>query len=253
MLDTTRRVNVLRKDMNVQQAKTQGPTLGEFFAQWQYLNRLRGYWPMSSITETPTVIDMSGQGRALTFNGTANISVYNDLVPYIALNGTTGFLSRPDEAGLDITGTLTLGGLVRVTSGAAIGAFMSKYGSVVANRSYYLRYTGSNTFQFGIGDGVGDTTVSSQAIALDEWHFVLGRFSPSTSVAIFVDGTWTTNTTAVPAAIVSGAANLEIGRLNVVNGQLLAGDVGACFLSADTQSDNLVNDTFARSRPIWKI
>lgn len=253
MLPQIQKTNALRKDMGVQQAKTLGPTLGEFVAQWQYLNRLRGYWPMSSITETPTVIDLSGQGRALTFNGTANISVYRNLVPYIALNGTTGFLSRVDEAGLDIVGTLTLGGLVRVTSGATIGAFMSKYGSVVANRSYYLRYTGSNTFQFGIGNGVGDTTVSSQSIALDEWHFVMGRYMPSSEVAIFVDGIWTRNTTSIPAAIVSGAANLEIGRLNAVNGQFLLGDIGACCLTSEAQSDDLVKMTFNRSAPIWNI
>lgn len=254
MLPLKRDVNGLRADLGVQQAKQLGPTLGEFYGQFFGLHRLRGLWPMSSITETPTVLDLSGQARTLSFGGTTTISVYNDLIPYIDFNGTTGYMFRADEAGLDITGTLTLGGFFWADSGAAIGACMSKYGSIVANRSYYLRYNGSNAFQFGIGNGVGDTTVTSTVVAAnDAWHFVVGRFSPSAEVAIFVDGEWTRNTTSIPGAIVSGAAQLEIGRLNSVNGQYLDGRAGLCFLSAAALTDTFISYLFNRSRPLFGI
>lgn len=255
MLPLKRDVNGLRADMGVQQAKQLGPTLGEFYAQYQGLYRLRGLWPMASITETPTVIDASGQGRTLSFNGTVPLGLYNDLMPYVEFNGTTGFLSRADEAGLDIVGTLTLGGWFWADSGAGIGALMSKYGSAVANRSYFLRYTGSNTFQFGIGNGVGDTTVVSAAGTgtTDAWHFVVGRYSPSAEVAVFVDGTWYRNTTSIPGAIVNGAAQLEIGRLNVTNGQYLDGRAGLCFLSAAALSDTFVSYLWNRSRVLFGV
>ena len=52
-----RKVGDLGDRMRTQEAKALGPTLGEFYGQIQGLHRLRGLWPMASITETPTVID----------------------------------------------------------------------------------------------------------------------------------------------------------------------------------------------------
>lgn len=248
------KLNQLDRRMDRQEAKPLGPTLGEFYGNYFGIHRLRAYWPMSSTSETPTVLDLSGQGRTLSFNGTVNISVYGDFIPYMDFNGTTGFLNRADEAGLDITGTLTLGGWFWADSGAAIGALIAKWSNAAANQSYALRYTGSNTVQVLIGDGAASKTLTSTvAFANDAWHFVVGRFSPSAELAIFVDGTWTKNTSSVPAALVNSNQQLEIGRLNVTNGQYLDGRAGKCFISAAALSDTFVNYLYSRDRVLYGV
>lgn len=256
MLDqySAARLAQIDKRLRTQEAEALGPTLGEFYGNYFGIHRLRAYWPMSSISETPTVLDLSGQGRTLTFNGTVNVSIYNDFVPYLDFNGTTGFLSRADESGLDIVGTLFFGGWFWADTGAAIGALISKWSNVAANQSYALRYTGSNTVQVLIGDGVtAKTLTSTVAFSNDAWHCVFGRYSPSAELAIFVDGIWTKNTSSVPAALVNSAQQLEIGRLNVTNGQFLDGRAGKLAISAAAPSDTFVNYLHARDRVIYGV
>jgi len=67
---------------------------------------LRGFWPMSSFNEAGNAYDMSEQGRVMTYNGNPLYN-YDGVVPYVALDGIGDFLSRADEAGLDIIGTET--------------------------------------------------------------------------------------------------------------------------------------------------
>lgn len=254
LADIQAKLNREARRMERQEAKPLGPSLGEFYGNYFGLHRLRGYWPMSSTSETPTVLDLSGQARTLSFGGTVVISVYNDFAPYMDFNGTTGYLFRADEAGLDITGTLTFGGWFWADAGAAIAGLMCKWSNAAANQSYALRYTGSNTVQVLIGDGAASKTLNSTVtFTNDAWHFVVGRFSPSTELAIFVNGTWTKNTTSVPAALVNSNQELSIGRLNVTNGQYLDGRAGKCFLSAAAQSDTFINYLWNRDRVIYGV
>ena len=228
------------------------PTLAELIADFQGLPKLRGLWPLASITETPTAIDASGQGRTLTFNGTTTLGVHGGFLPYLDFDGTTGYLSRADEAGLDIVGTLTLGGYFWVDSGAGIGSLIAKYSTVAAQRSFFLRYTGSNAFQFGVGDGVTDTTVTSSVVVeVNRWYYVVGRFSPSAEVTIFVNEAKTANVTSIPGAIVASTAAFEIGRLNATNGQYLDGRAAVPWLSATTLTDEQINHLFSRTRKFF--
>src|SRR4030042_5924133 len=73
------------------------------------LSGLRGYWPMSSVNENGNSYDLSGQGRVLTNNNTVPFGIY-DLLPYADFTpGSSEYFSRPDEAGLVISGALTIG------------------------------------------------------------------------------------------------------------------------------------------------
>jgi hypothetical protein len=67
---------------------------------------LRGLWLMNSVDENSLVYDASHQGRALTYNGMGTFSSYL-LAPVIDFRGTDDYLSRTDEAGLDLIGDET--------------------------------------------------------------------------------------------------------------------------------------------------
>lgn len=239
------------------------PTLAELYADFQGLLGVRGLWYPGSTDNAGALYDQSGQGRTLTYNGNPTLNVHGGFIPYYDFDATGDVFTRADEAGLDLTGTetviasakrgITMGGWFWFDS-LSISAVIAKYGTVAANRSYFLRTNGSNAMQLGIGNGTADTTVTSGVTqATGQWYFVVGRFTPSTEMAIWVNGTKTTNTTSIPASAVSGAQQLELGRLNSTNGQLLDGRIALAFLCAALLTDDQISHLFERTRKFFGV
>lgn len=83
--------------------------LGMYLSEFLTLPGLRGFWPMSSMNENGGAMDLSAQGRTLAATGTPGYAVYNNqLLAYSDYDGATQFHSRASEAGLNLTGELTL-------------------------------------------------------------------------------------------------------------------------------------------------
>jgi len=169
----------------------------DLISPFMALPGLRGFWPTSSFNETGNAYDLSGQGRTLTYNGNPMYN-YDGLVPYIDLDGTGDYLSRADEAGLDILGTetyvaaaargLTTGGWFYFNN--ALGAtegMIAKWNSSLGNhRSYMLRRQAADgTIIFRVSDnGVGSRAAQSTASpTATQWFFVVGRFDPGVELA----------------------------------------------------------------------
>lgn len=221
---------------------------------------LRGFWPMSSFNESGNAYDMSEQGRILTYNGNPTYN-YTGLAPYIDLDGVGDYLSRADEAGLDIIGTesyvaaavrgLTLGGWFYVT-GAANTYYMGK--AVDGNGPYSLyHFNGGNAAAFKIRDSTDTTTYTvTTDRTLNVWQFIAGRYDPSTEIKVWVNATTNTNVAAIPAALLNGADDFAIGGLSGGT-SLLTGRASLCFLCAAYVSDAIISSLYQQTRAAFGV
>lgn len=223
---------------------------------------LVGYWPMSSVQRsTGAAYDLSGQVRTLTYNGNPTYNIWNNLVPYIRLDGTGDFLSRADETDLDILGTeaiyastvrgLTLGGWFLFDAIGIDAGLISKFGAA-GQRSYMLEQRSSDTVQLRISvDGTALIDVTSGTITTAQWYFIVGRFTPSTEQVIWLNGVKTINTTSIPASIFNSTSALQVGAFasaNFVNGR-----AALCFLSANAVSDAIISSLFQQTRGAFGV
>ena len=238
--------------------------LAQYMASVLALPGLRGFWPMSAYNASGNAFDQSGNGRLLTYNGNPTYN-WDGLAPYIDLDGTGDFLSRADEAGLSITGTetyvanpgLTLGGWWYFESLGTVDRMMAK--DVNPNHSYILRVhnnTGQSAVNFQISvNGTGFTSsisASDDTISTGNWFFIAGRFTPSTEVAVWVNGTKFTNTSSIDASIFDGSSAFRIGA-NSSGNNPMTGRASLCFLCAAALSDAMVGNLFSQSRAIFGV
>lgn len=219
---------------------------------------LVGFWPMSSVQRsTGNAYDLSGQGRTLTYNGNPTYNIYNNLAPYIDLDGTGDYLSRADETDLDILGTetiyasgvrgLTMGGWFYPNSVSGTKAFLGKSGG--GGNDSYLLYGNDTATVFVI-----ESTVTSQSLTFSSiltagaWHFITGKFIASDSMYIFVNNKNTSTTTAL-TAIRNSTAQFQIGARNLGGSELyLPGRASLCFLCANALPDSLIQYLFESTR-----
>ncbi|MCK5014679.1 MAG: hypothetical protein KAS66_12765 [Candidatus Omnitrophica bacterium] len=139
---------------------------------------------------------------------------------------------------------LTVGCWVRVdASPTTTGGLVTKWG-IGGTRSYLLAWQTDNKALFGVtATGGAATSIASGINMLDEWIFIVGRFTPSNEVAVFVDSAKFVNTTAVPASIFTGTSVFEVARLGALTSGILQASFRDAFLCAvaltDIQIENL--------------
>lgn len=223
---------------------------------------LRGQWFMSGTDSGGDVFDISGVGKTLTNNNTVTFD--NDsLVPYaqfVAANSE--YLERADEADLDISGIeafivnngLTLGGwFYHDTIGTNQGN-LTKWGDSGA-RAYILFTHTTGTVRFAISDDGGAASTAgagSTIIAANVWHFHVGRFIPSSEVAVFVNNVKTTVATA-RASIFNSSASFRIGSSNDASPRQLNGRAAFCFLCASALPDFMISNLFHQTKAIFNV
>jgi hypothetical protein len=238
-----------------------GYTILQVIPHFLALPGLRGCWPMSAYDASGNAFDQSSNGRTLTYNGNPTYN-YDNLAPYLDFDGTGDYLTRTDEAGLDILGTesyvanpgLTLGGWFwfDVAVGGGAEGMITKHDTASA-RSYRLfRAATSSVIRFAISsNGSSDTTVSGDLLDQNQWYFVVGRYTPSTEVAVFLNDGKTTNITSIPASIFNSATDLNIGAHN--GAFRMTGRASLCFLCAAALSDAIIGNLFQQSRVLFGV
>lgn len=196
-----------------------GLSLGNLIGAYLTLPGLVGFWPVSSRRDT-AVSDISGKSLTLTSTGGPSYGVLRDALPYVTFDGATQYLSRADEAALSITGALTIGAWVKFITFPAPAvapkifckhnntAVQKGYGldvSVEAGPVYHPRAFMSGTLN------TSTLAAASYSISAGTWHFMAGRFIPSTEVTLYDNGIKTVNTTSIPASEVDNTAPLVAG------------------------------------------
>lgn len=226
------------------------------------LTGLRGFWPMASVDENGNTYDLSGQGRTLSYAGSA-VYTWDGLSPYVYLDGAGDYLFRADEAGLDIIGTetyihspsrgLTLGGWFYPTGFAALQGLICKGDAAsAAGSAYNLTLTAGALAQLDVYNAGNVYSQASAAVGANLWHFIVGRYDPSTHVAIYTDGTWATNAVGIPASLNSVAAPFNVGSINS-GSFLLTGRASLCFICAAALSDTTIANLYQQSRVLFGL
>lgn len=220
---------------------------------------LRGCWPMSSFNEAGNAYDVGGQNRILTRNGSPTYS-YDNLVPYIDCNGTTDYLARADEAGLDIIGTeayvnptergLTLGGWINYDVTNNQRPFMAKFGALIGDRAYMIDVN-NGTARFLLGTGAALTIYLGSTVTADEWTYFVGRWIPSNNADIFINDTKTTNASVI-AALGNSTSDLRIGA-DSDNPNFSDARISICFLCTMQLSDAIILSHFHQTRAAYGV
>ncbi len=232
---------------------------------FQNIPGLVGFWPMSGVQRsTGDTRDFGGGGLDLTYNGDPTYNIYNDLVPYIDLDGTGDNLTRADETDLDVQGNetiyatavrgLTVGGWFFIDTAANTG-LITKWNTdgATVQATFLLR---QNTTVFNLLLSVDGTTVNvnlnAGTVQTGTWVHVVATFSPSAEAAIFIDGVKTSTAAGIPATLFNSTSPLEIGSFN---GSLflLDGRASLCFLSANFLPDAYINALFQQSRVLFGV
>lgn len=234
---------------------------GSAVSAMQLLPGLRGLWGMGAFSDTGAAFDQSGNGRTLTYNGNP---LYNrqGLVPYIDLDGTGDYLSRADEAGLDLTGTeawvasglagLTVGCWARLDSIAATAALVSKWNTTGNQRSYLLEYVTGNGFRMQVSSNgtITDSATATANATASRWYFVAGRFQPASQVSLWVDDTQRDEATILAGAF-NSTAEFNVGAHGAGSTALLNGQVALVFICAAALPDGVVRSVYHLTRSLF--
>jgi hypothetical protein len=219
--------------------------------QMRLIPQLRSLWPISSIDETGAVYDTSAQGRTLTNNNSVGFGA-DGFVPYATFaSASSRFLSRADEAGTSITGSLTIGGWFYHTVSGAFEGQIGKYGTA-GNRSYLLAKQGTDKVALFISnDGTNTKIVSSTAtLSLNTWYFVVGRYTPSSEIAISLNTAQDTNTSSIYASLFDSTSPVRVGS-SVGTSQFMDGRAAFCFLAAAALTDVVIGTIYEAPLPLF--
>lgn len=218
---------------------------------------LRGYWPMSVVDFLGNAKDHSGASSDLARVGSPQFGhgsgsyiqcspVGNYLAGSISAQAVTGTETWIEPA---IRG-VTVGAWIRADSSpVSLGGLLGRW-SGTPQKSFSLLWASADTVSFLVsGDGLVSITVVGSVQPLVTWLFIVGRFTPSTEVALFVNDVKVTNTTSIPAALFGGTSVFEVGRVNANNSNVLAGRFRDAFLTASALTDVEIENLRLSSLP----
>lgn len=214
---------------------------------------VRGLWGLGSVDENGDVYDHSGQGRTLTNVSALQFGVYNKFIPYAIHDGAADYLTRPDEAGLDITGVLTFGCWVRSNAApVATQTIIGKRNATGNQRAFRLIYDNTPALRVQVSSDGATTTekISAVAYVSDTWVHLFARYTPSTELAIFVNGEKEVNTTSIPASLFNSSSAFRIGA-NGAGGEVLDGDTALGVLAAAAWDDSVIKTLYQTQRAIF--
>ena len=217
---------------------------------------LQGYWPMGTRFSSGAVVEHGGTGTSLVQTGICPTGF--DGESYAQLGLGTNFLLASGVFGITGLETfissllrgLTIGGWFKIDVSPTITSGLTSKDGAAPQRGYNLSLTSANLVQFVVsGNGTGLDTVQSAAVAIGEWIFIAGRFTPSTEIAVFTNGTKTVVTTSIPASLNASTQNFEVGRTQNGNSRIIDGKVRDLFICAASLSDETIDRIRASSTP----
>jgi len=222
-----------------------------------HLPALRAYWPMSIVRSTGAAEDHAGTSVGLLRQGGPLYGF--DGNAYIELGISNGYMATASSA-LNITGTeawiasslrgLTIGGWFMVDSTPGLDSGLITKDATGPQRGFALLWETVNRPTFFVsGNGTSGPSIAYSTLLLDTWYFIVGRFTPSTEVAIFVNGTKLANTTSIPAAINVSTQNFEVGRYFNSDSRIIEGKARDVFVCTAALSDETLSDLYQATRP----
>jgi hypothetical protein len=131
-------------------------------------------------------------------------------------NGSSSYITAPDSVSLSITGQLTISCLIKTTT-TSLGHIVEKDDESGFNRRGYNIYMGSDgTLSMSVGNNSGyPTATTTKKFNDNKWHNVVGVYTPSTSIRVYVDGVLEAiSTTSISASITDNTRAFNMGYRN---------------------------------------
>jgi hypothetical protein len=221
-------------------------------AQYLALPGLRAFWPGGVRNESQWVVDISGQGRILANVG-VSMPILSSGLPVMGFNGSTSRLYRADEAGLDITDALTMGGWFVTSTPGSYFLMGRGDGSTLAGTAYRVSWlaSSSNT-QIIPADLSGLISLNNGIAPGTSWNFIAMRFTPSSELALFANGVFTRQSAGIPATLNNTSSEFRVG-MNSSNGQPFLGCAALLFLCATALSDATLLDLYQSTRGLFGV
>jgi hypothetical protein len=210
--------------------------------------RLRGYWPFTSVNESDNVLDVSGQDRTLTNNGTATFD-YTYLAAHGVLNGSSQYFSRATETGIDLTnGAFFAGWFYCSRSVGSLEYFVSK-GTPGTNGYHFRRTTG------GVAEFVVDTKTFTTTLALPtgSWSHIAARLDSGAKMSVWVNGETETTTSSVPTGPTTNLSAFTLGRQSNSAANYFQGKLCQFVLSSNGTFDFHAWSHFQQTRGVFGV
>ena len=180
---------------------------------------VRGVWLMNQWA-AGLMCDATSQGRHMTTHGTLAFAQQNTILRYLAFDGTSTYLSRASEAGLEITDSLSLMGWFYKTTAGTQFPILSKTNSLSSGATQAWLFTVGSSDNLNLTVCSGSTgVVVTTPVPVGEWVFGAAAYSPSAFLRVYSgtrDG-WDVgeNTTSIPASINNPTTiDLTIGAIH---------------------------------------
>lgn len=217
---------------------------------------LVGYYPGGIRNQSGNLSEHSGNAYTLLQTGVCPVGYDGNAFSHLG-NGTNYLHAAAifPITGLEtwITSSmrgLTIGGWFMVDSTpASLAGIISKW-APSPDRGYALEWVSSNVARFAMSsNGAAAFFVDSSASPISTWTFLVGRFIPSTEIAVFANGDKSVNTTAIPASVNVSTQDFEIGRIDGDNALIFHGKARDVFICAAALSDALIEEIRVTSAP----
>lgn len=217
---------------------------------------LQQYWTGGTRRFNGQIAEHGGGGTALTefgsiptgYDGNSYFHVGNG-VNYGTLNTGAGITGLETWIDPTLRG-LTIGGWFMVDTLPSVAGGLISKSADSPDRGYALTVTPAPEYLFLVsGNGAAAFQAISPTSTISVWRFIVGRYIPSTEIAIFVDGDKTVNTTAIPASLNVSAQAFELGRYFNTDSYIAHAKMRDVFVCAAALSDTLIEEVRKASSP----
>lgn len=242
--------------------------LGAAMASFMAIPGLSAFYPGVmglNTSATPQAWDRSPNGLHLTWSGgsASRCVVWGDVSPALYFAGTQ-VAYRADASPLDMTGDnaylasqyrgITVGGWFRPSNLAGTFEVLLAKSGIGNTINYRLQRLSSGQSQFVVSSSATNYSVQHSTLSQYGWYFIVGRFRPSTSVDLIVNGVENRNLTSIPATIDTNNEPFTLGaRSDGAGGyqDYFTGYSGFTFLSQAKLPDTMVQHLYDVSKALY--
>ena len=229
---------------------------------------LVGLWAQGFVNDAGDCTDISGNANDLTnttdvdwTRGGTEIAPPNAYVDYGDAGGDY-FLGK-DATIYDIVGTeawnaeavrgITIGGWFDCQLDSTFQIVFGKWETTSATKAYHLAIQTDGDVSFSIYNAGAHTAVTAgqKMVKGSGWHFIAGRFDPSTELKVWRNRESRTNTVSIPATAASSTGRVAVGAAG--DGSTpFGGRGGICFLSNQFLEDSYIEHLYDASRGYYR-
>jgi len=172
------------------------------YSQSSLLTDINGYWKLDE--SSGNAIDATGYNNGTVTGATQGVSGH--IGNAYSFNGSSQFITLPDNARIQLTGNLSIGAWVKVISYES--SFIAVVGGETGAASLVVRNNGA--IQFVIVN-VSEADQSTSTISVNNWHYILVTFNTTANTGTYYINGSPAGTFTLTANVTNGSSSNIIG------------------------------------------